>query len=126
MPSNAAPACWRTPKRPWPQSTRREDAAWAEIVQEAEQKVQEADELIAQRCQERGVPEDFRPKLSLGWFGRGANAQRERRAELRKLAQAEVAARVKEAKHAIAQEEVRQLATGPNNDPISASARVPG
>src|SRR5262249_44599843 len=77
---------------------KQEDEAWAEITAAAEKAVAEADAVIAARCRERGVPEDFRPSISVGWWSRGENASKDRRAELRKVAETQIAARVKEAK----------------------------
>ena len=51
-----------------------EDEAWADITAEAKKAVAEADATIAALCRERGIPEDFRPALHLGWIGRGENA----------------------------------------------------
>lgn len=42
--------------------------------------------------------EAFRPSLHLSWYRRGENADRDRRTELRKVAQTELAARGKAAK----------------------------
>jgi hypothetical protein len=86
-----------------------EDDVWADITALAERQVAEADAAIAALCRERGVPEDFRPQLHLGWYGRGQNASKERRAELRKVAQTQVAARVKEAQVEIDRESAKQL-----------------
>jgi hypothetical protein len=76
----------------------REDAAWAEVVKEAEKKVEEVNAFIDQVCRERGVPETFRPRLGTGWIERGENRFPSRRAELRRVLESEVAARVKDAK----------------------------
>jgi hypothetical protein len=86
-----------------------EDEAWADITEAAEKAVEEADAAIAALCRERGIPEEFRPGLSLGWYGRGENASKARQAELRKVAQAEVEARVKQAKVEIDRATVEQL-----------------
>jgi hypothetical protein len=75
-----------------------EDEMWADITATARKQVEEANAAIAALCRQRGVPEEFRPELRVGWFGRGENAYKERRAELRRLAQAQVEAVVKEAK----------------------------
>jgi hypothetical protein len=64
--------------------------AWAEIAREAEELVRQADEHIAEKCRELGIRDDFRPGLSLQWYSRGENADRNRRAELRKVAQTRV------------------------------------
>ena len=60
-----------------------------------------ADERIAAICRENGIPEEFRPQLSIGWWKRGENASRQRRDELRKLAQARIDAEAKAAVSAI-------------------------
>jgi len=78
-----------------------DDDAWAEIAREAQRAVAKADKQIAEICLQLGMPEDLRPNLSLGWYGRGENASRERRAELRKLAQARIAAAGQAARTAI-------------------------
>lgn len=75
--------------------------AWADITSHAEELVKQADKEIAQRCREMGIRPQFRPQLVLQWDGRGENASRDRRAELRKAAQTRIAALGKEAKTAI-------------------------
>lgn len=60
------------------------DEAWQAITAEAKLAVDEADARIADICRERGIPAEFRPGLNLGWYGRGENAAKERRGELRK------------------------------------------
>jgi hypothetical protein len=86
-----------------------EDEAWADITAEAEKKVAEADAAMAAICRQRGISEEFRPSLHLNWYGRGVNASKERRAELRRVAQAQVAAQVAEAKVEIDREQERQF-----------------
>jgi hypothetical protein len=39
------------------------------INQEAERAVSQADKQIAAICQERGIPESFRPSLRVDWYG---------------------------------------------------------
>jgi hypothetical protein len=86
-----------------------EDEAWADITAAAEQQVAEADAALAALCRARGIPEDFRPGLHLSWYNRGENASKERRAEIRKVAQTHVAARVKEAQVEIDRQAAQQL-----------------
>jgi hypothetical protein len=86
-----------------------EDEAWADITAAAERTVKEADAAIAALCRERGIPEDFRPSLHLGWYERGVNASRARRVELRKVAQTQVAALVKEAQVEIDRQAAQQM-----------------
>jgi hypothetical protein len=78
-----------------------DSAAWAAITKEADRLVREADAEIARICREQGIPEEFRPGLGLGWYGRGVNAEASRRAELRALAKARIDAAGKAAKTAI-------------------------
>jgi hypothetical protein len=86
-----------------------EDEALIDITAEAKKAVDDADAALAARCRERGIPENFRPSLSLGFYGRGENAIASRRAELRKVAQTRVEAMVMEATLAIDREEAAQL-----------------
>ena len=72
--------------------------AWAEITATAKRAVEDADAQIAQLCRNFGIPEEFRPGLNCYWHNRGENAEKQRRAELRAVAQREVAARVQTAK----------------------------
>jgi hypothetical protein len=57
---------------------------WADITAKAERAVAAADAQIAALCREHDIPENFRPKLTIGWYHRGENAVKERRDELRK------------------------------------------
>ena len=74
------------------------NAAWAHVTKQAEEVVKAADEQVAAICREKGVPEEFRPGLSLYWYGRGENADKDRRAELRRVLKTELEARVKNGK----------------------------
>ncbi|MEM5312755.1 hypothetical protein VSR72_13520 [Paraburkholderia sp. JHI869] len=78
-----------------------EDEAWRDIVDEAKAAAKHADEELARRCKARGIRASFRPTIYSNFYGRGENATRERRAELRKLAETLIAADAKEAKHEI-------------------------
>lgn len=69
--------------------------AWCEIVAEAERSVREADAKIQELSRIKGIPDDFRPKLKTFWIDRGENAMKERRAELRRTAAAQITAAVK-------------------------------
>ena len=75
--------------------------AWAAVTARAEALVAEADREIAERCRELGIREEFRPRLTLGWWDRGENADQSRRAELRKVAQTQIAAAGRRAKTSI-------------------------
>jgi hypothetical protein len=64
---------------------RSDDAAWRDLTMAAEGYIRKADRELAKRCEELGIRPEFRPRLSLSWYGRGENASKERRAELRKV-----------------------------------------
>jgi len=85
------------------------DEAWQEVTAAATQAVQEADRQVAERCRERGIPQDFRPSMHVSWFGRGANAVASRRAELRRVAQTRITAAGKAAKASIEAREAEIL-----------------
>lgn len=63
-----------------------DDKVWAAATKAAEAEVAKAQEVVAARCVELGIPKRFAPELDLQWYGRGENAVKERRGELRKMA----------------------------------------
>jgi hypothetical protein len=67
-----------------------EDEMWREANKIADQAEREANAVIAQRCDEMGIPAAFRPHRRSYWLPRGDNLDPSRRAELRKLAAARV------------------------------------
>lgn len=83
-----------------------DDEAWKELTDTAKQVVRDADEEIARRCGELGIPREFRPSLGLNWYGRGENASKERRTELYRVARTRAEAA---AKAAVVQIETREL-----------------
>lgn len=83
--------------------------AWAEVTAAAKAAVGAADAEVARRCRELGIPEEFRPSLGLSWYGRGENADKNRRAELRKVAQTQAAASGKAARLEIDRQAARLL-----------------
>lgn len=66
------------------------DELWADVTATAQAAVHQADAQVAEACRRAGIPDDFRPSLTLAWHGRGRNAAVARRAELRKLAHARI------------------------------------
>lgn len=74
------------------------DAAWADVVHEAQQKVAEVNQHIAKVCADRGIPAEFAPSMMAGFVSRGQSGDRERRVELRKLAERKIDAAAKAAK----------------------------
>lgn len=59
---------------------------WKDLAAQASKAVREADAELARRCAELGIPEEFRPSINYSRAGRGENADKVRRAELRKVA----------------------------------------
>jgi hypothetical protein len=78
-----------------------DDDAWAEITRAAEKMAAEADAKIAEITRQLGMPPHLRPELRLSWYQRGESGSAGRRAELRKLAQARIAAAGQAARTAI-------------------------
>ncbi len=79
----------------------RNHPAWAEATRIAEQAIADANKHIAEQCKKMDVPETFSPRAGLNWASRGENMFSERRAELRKAANALIAEREAEAVHQI-------------------------
>src|SRR3954470_8131431 len=69
---------------------RADHARWQAISQVADQRVKQWDDQIAAICRNMGVPEEFRPRLTLSWYSRGEYASSTRRAELRKVGEARI------------------------------------
>jgi hypothetical protein len=67
-----------------------DDKVWKDAHAVAEAVVRDAQRAVAERCKELGIPKQFAPGLSLEWWKRGENGCKERRAELRQLAQARI------------------------------------
>lgn len=85
-----------------------DDPRWEEITEAAREAVMKADAAVAKRCREIGIPESFRPRHAV-WYDRGDNAFKERRAELRRVAQAKIEAAVGRAQIEVDRAEVALL-----------------
>jgi hypothetical protein len=68
------------------------DEVWANAHAVAKAEIKKANERVAQRCAELGIPKSFAPSIECHWFDRGENVLKERRAELRKMATSRIAA----------------------------------
>lgn len=75
-----------------------DDSLWTDVTSKAHAKFAEWDAEIAAICRDQGLPEDMRPRLTLGWSSRGEQGLASRRAELRKLAYARIEALAASAK----------------------------
>jgi hypothetical protein len=69
-----------------------QDKIWKAAAKTAATAVEVAKAEIADRCAELGIPARFAPSVHFGWSGRGENAVKERRAELRNVAKTRIAA----------------------------------
>src|SRR4051812_3411258 len=69
-----------------------EDSAWRDLTATANAGVKKLDAMLAQRCDAMGIPREFRPPLTLSWYGRGSTASRKRGEELGRVCQPQVEA----------------------------------
>jgi hypothetical protein len=67
-----------------------QDEVWQKAHSKAADVVREAQEQIAARCKELGIPRTFAPDVGLSWQGRGENALTGRRVELRRVAKSAI------------------------------------
>jgi hypothetical protein len=83
-----------------------ENPVWEEATKAAGAAVARAREAIAQECERLGIPKQFAPSIDCHWYGRGRNAAKNERAEMRRVAQREVDAIEKAARTAIERQSV--------------------
>jgi hypothetical protein len=70
-----------------------QDEVWPQAAVAAKQEVDKAQERVAARCRELGIPRQFAPSLYFEWHNRGyGNAIKARRDELRRMAQTRIEA----------------------------------
>ena len=74
------------------------DTTWRAAHDLAAAATAEANRAVAERCRALGIPPEFAPSLSIGWYGRGENAVGQRRAELRRTAYARIDAMERDAR----------------------------
>lgn len=67
-----------------------DDAVWAAAMKSAEIDIAKAQKIVELRYQELGIPKQYAPGLQMFWYGRGENASKARREELRKVAKAQI------------------------------------
>ena|SRR6266851_7002754 len=72
-------------------------SAWKDLTSTAQEAVERADEELAQRCRDLGIPEAFRPSVRFSWYDRGETALTSRRTELRRVAVTRINAMAKQA-----------------------------
>lgn len=66
------------------------DEVWSAASQAAADAAKKANEEIAARAKELGIPDEFAPRLGFSWLRRGENEYSARRQELRRVAKAEI------------------------------------
>jgi hypothetical protein len=93
-----------------------DDPVWKEAYRIAEEAEKVSQAQVEQRCKELGIPEWAAPEVRMIWYGRGENAVKERRQELRKVAYSRIEAIEKAAKAEIERTSVdiqtKLIATG--------------
>ena len=97
-----------------------EDETWKAAYAAAEQAVEDAKAVIAQRCRELSIPPEFAPNINMTWYGRGRTALNERRIELRRVAWTKIDAMEAAAKTKIERASVEAqtalIADGPTSE----------
>lgn len=78
-----------------------DDQLWKAATDVAKAAIADANRVIAEQWRAAGKPLEFAPQAGFGWAGRGENAMRERRGELRTALRTRVAADAKQAKASI-------------------------
>jgi hypothetical protein len=71
---------------------------WRAAMEAGIEQAKKVNEAIVAEADRLGIPKEFHPRIQWGWTSRGENAYRERRTELRKVAEAEIAAMEKTAR----------------------------
>jgi hypothetical protein len=72
--------------------------AWDSLTEEVVERIKAVNKEIAKRSAELGIPERFCPSICWSWRSRGENLIKDRRTELRMVAQTRITERVKRAK----------------------------
>ena len=68
------------------------DETWKAAMEQVQAAVDDAQRVVADRCKDLGIPEEFAPSIAVQWYGRGENAFKSRQAELRRVAKTEIEA----------------------------------
>jgi hypothetical protein len=93
---------------------------WSAATAAAIEAAKKANEEIAAEADRLGIPKEFQPKLNFSWERRGENEYASRRAELRRVAKAEIDAIEKVARVQIEAQSVRAqteiIANGLNSE----------
>ncbi len=82
------------------------DERWQLATERVAELAKVANAEIQRICREEGVRPEFAPSVAVGWYGRGQNMDKERRAELRRVALTRIDALKKKAHAEIEQRTV--------------------
>jgi hypothetical protein len=77
------------------------DERWRLVTERLEEMTATANAEIKRVCLEEGVRPEFAPSVDLRWYGRGQNMEKERRAELRRVAETRIEALEQKAREEI-------------------------
>lgn len=77
------------------------DETWKQVMDDASKALVAADEAIKARCEELGIPAEYRPGMEMRWYDRGENAVERRQTELRRVAKSRIREITESAKHRI-------------------------
>ena len=50
-----------------------QDETWKKAAEQAQAAAEAAQEVVAERCKEMGIPKTFAPSIGVSWQGRGEN-----------------------------------------------------
>ncbi len=73
------------------------DERWRHVAERLAEMTRSANDEVKRICREEGVRPKFAPRFALAWYERGQNMEKERRAELRRVAESRVEAMVQRA-----------------------------
>lgn len=69
-----------------------EDPVWEQAFTAVRQAIDEGNREIDKRCEQLGIPKEFRPAILSTWIGRRENGVKQRQDELRRTAKAKIEA----------------------------------
>lgn len=81
-----------------------EDDVWKKALEDFRAAAEIAAAAIEEQARKRGIPKAFAPGIGFSWHGRGQNAAKDRREELRRAAKARIDAMAKEAEMRVERE----------------------
>jgi hypothetical protein len=74
-----------------------QDTVWKAAMEKVQQVAAQSQAEVARECEKLGIPAQFAPGITVGWYGRGENGVASRRVELRRVAASKIDAMKKAA-----------------------------